>query len=288
MELLTPVNALVTRQYTTPNLAHSHALWELVFFFDGLATTTINKTAFEVSSGDVFLVGPPHIHDIQILKTPHLHQDVYFAPSEIKDTFEHFPSKIGEEIYNGNRLLHLKLSGDNYSATKSYCENLLKFAAMDSSIEQFNTVKYQKFLAQSLLDFILGLYIIHYSKHHSDTPKWLLDFLNELQKPEVFSQRVSDIVALTNYSHSQVGTVFKNYKGMSLVDYLIDVRMNYARELLESTNESVLSISQECGYNSLSSFIKIFREKSGSSPLQYRKKRQNERGILLPEMFDNE
>lgn len=268
-----PINGLVTKQYVTPCPYHNHDLWELVFFLEGESINTVNNSQYNATRGDVFLLGPACLHQIEITKAPHLHQDVYFSQEEIEQAFYNLPEILREKIISGNRILHLKLNGDNYTVARNYLVNLLKFTILDTtSNKDVEVHESQKFLASSLLNFVAGLYLINYSTRNSQTPKWLTDFINELQKPEVFSKRVNEIIAQTNYSHSQVGTVFKQYKGMTLVDYLIDIRINYAKELLERTNESILNISEDCGYSSLSSFIKTFREKVGCSPLQFRKK----------------
>ena len=280
---LHPEKGVITKQYVTPCPPHNHNIWELVFFLDGIAKTSVNKKEYDATSGDIFLVGPPHLHEISIVKTPHLHQDIYFQEEDFLSVLSNLPKNFQDEILGGTRLVHLKLSGESYLAAKSLCEHLLNFSVFDTSLGRTSTQEFEKCLSLSILNYVIGLYVIAYSSRHSQTPKWLLDFVNELQKPEVFSKRVSDIIALTNYSHSQVGTIFKNYKGVSLVDYLIGIRMNYARELLEATSKSVLTISEDCGYSSLSSFIKLFCEKTGYSPLQYRKKRQQElQSLVVP------
>ncbi len=273
---LQPEDNQITKKYNTPCPSHNHILWELVFFFDGLAQTKINDKTYEVSPGDVFLIGPPHLHAIRPLSENPVHQDVYFQQDDLEKAFCNLPPTFRRDILSGERVIHFKLSGDNFGAAIRFCENLLKFSLVDSPLGATSTREYQKYLSISLLSWITGLYVFNYSDRHTKTPAWLVNFINELQKPEVFSMRVNDIVALTNYSHSQVGTIFKNYKGVSLVDYLIATRMNYARELLETTDKSVLTISQECGYNSLSTFIKTFREKFGCSPLKYRNIRNRE------------
>ncbi len=262
----------ISRLYTTPNPPHTHVKWELVFFLDGLARNSINGKAYEASKGDVFLIGPSHVHEIVFLKTPHLHQDVYFENGEIEAAIGKMPSPLAEQIRSGERVVKLKLGFNEFETFHTYLVGLINAKSLEPG--EVENLDYEKFLASSLLDSVLGLYTLKYFERHTAAPKWLLEFLVNLQRPEVFSKRVGDIISLTNYSHSQVGALFKAYKGVSLVEYLIEVRMNYAKELLRVTNKSILTISEDCGYNSLSTFIKKFREINGCSPLQYRKKVQ--------------
>lgn len=274
---ITPSEGLITKRYVTPNRYHSHTGWEIVVFLDGISTNGVNGINFEASKGDFFLLGPSHSHEIAFIKTPHLHQDVYYSQEEVLEAIGELPKQMISDIITGKRLIHLKLSLNALSTVQSYLDTLQSLSTFESDMERREMVSYGKYISLSLLKFLVGYYIINCYRAKSTTPKWLVEFVLELQKPEVFSRRINDIISLTNYSHSQVGAKFKEYKGVSLVDYLIEIRTTYAKDLLETTNESVLTISEECGYSSLSSFIKLFREKTGCSPLQYRKKIIKER-----------
>ena len=274
LDCIAPAKDDITRIYATPNPPHTHKKWELVFFLDGLSSNSINEKKYDASRGDLFLIGPSHVHEISFIKTPHLHQDVYYENSDIEKAVTNMPENLSSQILSGERIVKLKLGFNEYETLHLFLESLI--SAKSNELGQEKNISYQKFLSLSLLDTVLGLYTIKYYERHSSTPKWLLEFVSNLQRPEVFSKRVSEIVSLTNYSHSQVGAMFKAYKGVSLVDYLIDIRMDYAKQLLKVTNKSVLTISEDCGYNSLSTFIKLFREKNDCSPLQYRKRAQEE------------
>ncbi len=274
IDCIIPAKDDISRIYATPNPPHTHKKWELVFFLEGISTNSINERQYEASHGNLFLIGPSHVHQISFIKPPHLHQDVYYENEDIEKYVSKMPKNIASQILSGERVVKLKLGFSEFETVNLFLKNLLN-PKHDFSNEE-NDLSCQKFLSLSLLDTILGLYWIKYCERHTSTPKWLLEFASNLQRPEVFSKRVSEIVSMTNYSHSQVGSMFKAYKGISLVDYLIEIRMDYAKQLLQVTNKSVLSISEDCGYNSLSTFIKLFREKNNCSPLQYRKRLQKE------------
>ena len=123
----------------------------------------------------------------------------------------------------------------------------------------------------SLVTYLLGLYIKNTSSIQTLIPSWLLNLLNNLQKPEVFTRRISDIIELTHYSHSYVCTKFKYYMKKTLNEYVAELRMNYAGGLLMLPNSSILGIAINLGYTSSSNFISAFKKHFGISPRQWKK-----------------
>ncbi|MBQ2942178.1 MAG: PocR ligand-binding domain-containing protein [Clostridia bacterium] len=82
---------------------------------------------------------------------------------------------------------------------------------------------------------------------------------------------VQSISAYTNISKSALYNLFhENYK-TTLKDYINDKRVKKAEHLLLSTDLSVENISQITGFSGVSYFGKIFKQKTGKSPLKYRK-----------------
>ena len=52
---------------------------------------------------------------------------------------------------------------------------------------------------------------------------------------------------------------------------IIDSRIMRSCELLAATDTKIEEIAEMCGYNSVSHFVKLFREKTGITPAAYRK-----------------
>ncbi|GAB4360043.1 MAG: helix-turn-helix domain-containing protein [Gammaproteobacteria bacterium] len=65
---------------------------------------------------------------------------------------------------------------------------------------------------------------------------------------------------------------FRRATGYAPSQYLQAVRLERARELLESTNESLQRITDRVGYEDVSSFRRLFKESIGLSPAEYRKR----------------
>ena len=68
---------------------------------------------------------------------------------------------------------------------------------------------------------------------------------------------------------------FNKYASCSPMDFLLNVRLTKAKDLLTNSDKSVGEISDECGFSSANYFGLIFKKKDGLSPLQYRKNQQS-------------
>ncbi|MBE5732713.1 MAG: helix-turn-helix transcriptional regulator [Clostridiales bacterium] len=75
-------------------------------------------------------------------------------------------------------------------------------------------------------------------------------------------------------SKSYVSHMFKNAFGVSFSAYCNDLKLNDAKNLLLITDTSITDIAMNSGFNDVSYFVRLFKEKYGQSPLQYRKKNQ--------------
>ncbi len=68
---------------------------------------------------------------------------------------------------------------------------------------------------------------------------------------------------------SYLRKVFKKELSMSVNDYIVDIRLQKAKELIGSGNTKLSNISDRVGYNDASYFSKSFKKKFGLSPSEY-------------------
>lgn len=66
--------------------------------------------------------------------------------------------------------------------------------------------------------------------------------------------------------------LFKHETGQSLSDYILEQRLSLAKSLLVSTNLPISDISLHLGYSSFSYFSRTFKNATGITPMEYRKK----------------
>lgn len=87
------------------------------------------------------------------------------------------------------------------------------------------------------------------------------------QSPELSSEMLSEIANLTP---GYFGKIFSEFTGMTVNEYIMELRMKKARELLENKNASVNDIAAMVGFQNQSYFSAIFKRNYGVTPNQYR------------------
>lgn len=103
---------------------------------------------------------------------------------------------------------------------------------------------------------------------------WFAELLQRLRSPEFLTCRASDVYALSPYSAPVLIKRFRQSMGCTVVEYLTRVKMGYAQSLLLSTNFPVHEIASRLGYDSLSHFCRVFKQRTGWTPQQYRRHAQ--------------
>ena len=93
---------------------------------------------------------------------------------------------------------------------------------------------------------------------------------------EHFAQDLSlkDIAHQVYLSPNYFSELFKRTTGVSPWEYITGLRIDQARRLLAETDKSVTDIAFEVGIGDSSYFARVFRERQGQTPGQYRKSRK--------------
>ena len=82
---------------------------------------------------------------------------------------------------------------------------------------------------------------------------------------------LSDIAQLVNLSPGRLAHLFKSEVGVSIQQYLIQIRLTEAKHQLESTFLSIKEIAASVGFRSVTRFTECFKIAVGTTPAQYRK-----------------
>lgn len=98
--------------------------------------------------------------------------------------------------------------------------------------------------------------------------------------PELSLQKIT---AYLSVSTSYFSGIFKNYTGVTFVDYLTRLRMNKAQELLASTDMKNYEIADRVGYDDPGYFSSTFKKFTGKKPSDYRRELKRDGGSAIEE-----
>lgn len=83
---------------------------------------------------------------------------------------------------------------------------------------------------------------------------------------------IGEIAEQLHLSHSRLIALFKKFETVTPKQYIINLRIRKARELLENSSLSISEIATTVGYPNALYFSRIFKKNTGISPTQYRLK----------------
>ncbi len=96
--------------------------------------------------------------------------------------------------------------------------------------------------------------------------KKLKPALSEISERFYENAKVSYYASLCGTSEVNFRRIFKEYMGISPVEYRNEIRLKNARFMLESEEYNVSETAEKCGFTNLSFFIRLFKKKYGHTP----------------------
>ncbi len=84
--------------------------------------------------------------------------------------------------------------------------------------------------------------------------------------------KISDVTEALNISQAHLCRIMKRDFGKSFTEYVNDLKVDKAKELLATTNFSVSEISSKLGFEDSNYFSRLFKKKTGENTTAYRKR----------------
>ncbi len=81
--------------------------------------------------------------------------------------------------------------------------------------------------------------------------------------------KAKDVAAQVNLSESYFAIYFKDKTGVNFRDYLLQVRMAYAKQMLKARVANISEIAYRTGYQDYRSFSRAFKNETGMTPSEY-------------------
>ena len=237
-------------------IEHAHEFYEIYIFLRGNARHMIAGGRFSHQKDDVvwILPGEPH---------------VFTGDSEEIELF--CLSVLPEEI---SRFMNA------YGVSDLAFEGQKRCCTLDSRQIQEIRALLSRRLAPSHTNraecfrIVVGMIVQAYLKRQAlNANEWETNIFEKMNSAENLAEGVSALLRITHLSHAQLCRVIKSQMNMTPQQYIKEMRLNYAFDLIQSTNKSYEDIALTVGYSSFSHFCMSFKTNFGISPAELRKKR---------------
>ena len=147
--------------------------------------------------------------------------------------------------------------------------NIEKFNGDISQLAKFNTLdefeESMKDFSEQFCEYVDQLK----DKRTNELKNSIIKYVNDHYTSEQIS--LDDIACRFDVSSIYVSRFFKEETGVNFTEYITNLRMNYIKKQLSTTDKSIKVIASEAGYIDPASFTRKFRSIEGITPGQYRK-----------------
>ena len=103
---------------------------------------------------------------------------------------------------------------------------------------------------------------------------YVVDLVTRLNDYTYLTTKVQDIYGHYPVAKCKLIKEFKEYTGMTIVQYQKKQKLAYAAQLLTNSDYQITRIAEMVGFESFSHFLRIFKEEYRMTPKEYRKARQ--------------
>lgn len=256
---------------------HWHEELEFLIVTNGKAIFQIETDYFPVQTGEGFFVNAGELHAGYPLDNSHCSYEaiVFNAALLHSGSFDSILPRYIDPIIK-NRLFFKR----HFTGSENWERELLQRCLRASGHVLGRTTAYE-LSAKSELLAILALLIKNSTPVAAPvekTPEYFrLERLKNALKyiQDNFSQKLStmDISAYLNMSEGHFCRLFKQYFKRTPMEYLNYYRITRAARLLEETEQKILEVAMEVGFDNLSYFIGTFKRYMGTTPSKYRNRK---------------
>jgi len=248
---------------------HWHSFFEITYIRSGRGSYYVNGRKYDVSEGDVIIFNNVEPHGWWV-EDEEMHILVMVFSSElIAGRTSFFDSDYLQPFIERGSSFKNKIDKED--------EITMEIGAVMSEISREwkgRKLGYQLMIKSDVLKILTLL--IRYSQDDTKPRELLNEKKNAMKRLqdafEYISSNYKNKVTLEEaakaayMSPNYFSSYFRRVTGVTFSEYLTDLRIRKAKELLRTTDLSTNEIAGECGFGNMSNFYRLFKKQTGSTP----------------------
>ncbi len=272
-----PICVLVAEHNAGGDIYHSHSFYEFVYIDRGFSTHYYNHTTTLLTPGDIFGMRPGDVHGYVYPRNTILYNCLFNAEA------------LGEEMEKIKKLPGLAQILD-HNIPSVWQRIRLDPASRKEAVAYLERMKFEyenrlvgweiklKGLLMGFLVLFSRSYLRQYKKEEVGEYKYtqyIYKALEYIEKHYTEGILVEEIANFIGLSADYFSRMFKQFTGLTPVEYIKNVRLAKAAELLRQPEVSIAHVAMEVGFEDPGYFSRQFKQVLGVSPSSFQ--RENNR-----------
>ena len=237
-----------------------HHRFELVVVLEKTGPVRIGETSYLLESGEAVLIFPHQFHhymDVEKGSMEWLFVTFEVGNAEGIESLRNSPRRLGPEEMTLLASIvreHTCATGEGGANTLSISYHLSRLLLGMTKCDLIAPERRDIHSGDRARDLVLEKINRYIGSHLSEAPT------------------IATLAEALGYSTSHIRTVFRNQLGVSLGRYIRESRLSEAAKRLQSGEESISDIAQQCGFESHHAFSRAFKNAYGLPPKAYGKR----------------
>jgi AraC-like DNA-binding protein/mannose-6-phosphate isomerase-like protein (cupin superfamily) len=262
---------------------HSHNFWEIVLINGGSGKHNLEGQSFPVGAGDVFLIQKHQkhfFHDLNELELVNVLYDpelLGFPEKELRK----LPGYCAMFMLEPQHRKQHKFSSRLHLKRRELAPPLQIIEKIESACNE-KDAGWEITALTSLQELIIYLSKSYVLADSPDATSLLrvADVIALLEKDYLTQWTLDDLVRTANMSKGNLIRIFKNATNQTPIEYLVDIRIQHAIDLLLNTDITITEIAYQVGFNDGNYFSRHFKKKLKLSPRDYRLNNRRKNGLI--------
>lgn len=252
---------------------HWHTAMEIIMPYENIYTVEIGSSSIVVNEGDIIIIPPGELHTL-------------IAPESGSRMIMQIDYSLLCNLKGMDSLLHtlhpyILIRKENNDELRDELAEVLRNYMLEIESEYFGMAPYHEARIYSLMiDFFVDLGRetgnqdrqfgnFTTNKQHEYVQKFMnvCNYINEHCTEDV---TVDDLADIAGFSKFHFARLFKQFTNVSYYDYLTRKRIEHAETLLISPDISITEVAMQSGFNSLSTFNRVFKNIKNCTPSEYK------------------
>lgn len=265
----------INKSYKTCLRYNRH--YQFHYVLNGTGYFHINGIDYIAKKGELCLWTPGQVHSIASSDTSPLDVvGVQFDFTRNYSNYNYLPVAYSKDDFDANCINeiiefdnfkgfdpHIKLK--NYSLTENILQTAERYFSYGTKYsEEKASAKLKEFFILVAEESVMQIS----NKYDNLNGIEILDYIKKNYYYDISNK---ELAKQFGYHPVHLNRIIINLTGMSLHQYIINLRINEALHLLQVTNLSISQIAEKVGYLNSGYFSRLFKAKTGYAPTYFRK-----------------